>query len=80
MIINTKQMIPLADANRNFSKVARAADQQGAVVILKHNVPKYAVVSFDHFEGLSKSEDERLESVAARILRENLPAFSELAK
>ena len=35
MLINTDVLIPMTDANQNFSKVVRLVDEQGAVVILK---------------------------------------------
>ena len=35
MMINTNALVPMTDANQNFSKVVRLVDEQGAVVILK---------------------------------------------
>ncbi len=35
MMINTNVLVPMTDANQNFSKVVRLVDEQGAVVILK---------------------------------------------
>ena len=35
MMIDTKRLIPLTEANQNFSKIARTVDEDGAVVILK---------------------------------------------
>lgn len=34
-----------------FSKVVRLVDEQGAVVILKNNKPRYAVISFSEYDG-----------------------------
>jgi antitoxin Phd len=41
MKINTNNMVSLSEANRNFSRVARMADEAGAVVILRNNTPSY---------------------------------------
>ena len=51
MLINTDVLIPMTDANQNFSKVVRLVDEQGAVVILKNNKPRYAVISFSDYDG-----------------------------
>ena len=51
MLINTDVLIPMIDANQNFSKVVRLVDEQGAVVILKNNKPRYAVISFSEYDG-----------------------------
>ena len=54
MLINTDVLIPMTDANQNFSKVVRLVDEQGAVVILKNNKPRYAVISFSEYDGFLK--------------------------
>ena len=51
MLINTDVLIPMTDANQNFYKVVRLVDEQGAVVILKNNKPRYAVISFSEYDG-----------------------------
>ena len=51
MLINTDVLIPMTDANQNFSKVVRLVDEQGAAVILKNNKPRYAVISFSEYDG-----------------------------
>ena len=51
MLINTDVLIPMTDANQNFSKVVSLVDEQGAVVILKNNKPRYAVISFSEYDG-----------------------------
>lgn len=50
MLINTDVLIPMTDANQNFSKVVRLVDEQGAVVILKNNKPRYAVINFSEYD------------------------------
>ena len=36
MIINTKNLVPLSEANRNFSKVARLVAETGAAIVMKN--------------------------------------------
>ncbi|MBM3709697.1 MAG: type II toxin-antitoxin system Phd/YefM family antitoxin [Actinobacteria bacterium] len=80
MQINTKDLISLTEANQNFSKVARTVDEKGSVIILKNNNPHYIIIDFKKFEQLGLSANEDLESIAGRILKDNLEAFIELAK
>jgi antitoxin Phd len=80
MIINTKDLISLTEANQNFSKVARTVDEKGSVIILKNNTPHYIVIDFKKLEQMGVSVNESLESLASQILQDNLEAFKELAK
>jgi len=80
MLVNTKDLISLTEANQNFSKVARTVDEKGSVIIMKNNTPHYIVIDFKKLEDLQISADERIESIASRILKDNLEAFKELAR
>lgn len=80
MMINTDVLIPMTDANQNFSKVARLVDEQGTVVILKNNKPKYAVIDFSEYEGFQEYRKSLIEKTADQLIEENLEAFQELAK
>ncbi|MFO7929679.1 MAG: type II toxin-antitoxin system prevent-host-death family antitoxin [Candidatus Humimicrobiaceae bacterium] len=80
MLVNIKNLISLTEANQNFSKVARTVNEKGSVIILKNNVPHYIVIDFKKLEQMGISVNESLESVAFRILKDNLEAFKELAK
>ncbi|MEA2016069.1 MAG: type II toxin-antitoxin system Phd/YefM family antitoxin [Actinomycetota bacterium] len=80
MLVNTKDLIPLTEANQNFSRIARTVDEKGSVIILKNNVPRYIVIDFKKLEQMGISLNKSLESVASSILKDNLEAFKELAK
>ena len=71
MIIDTNQVITVTAANQNFSKVTRIADKYGKAVVFKHGKPKYILVNTD---------DEKIDIVAARVLKKYRKAFEELAK
>ncbi|EFX54574.1 putative toxin-antitoxin system, antitoxin component, PHD family [Streptococcus sp. C150] len=47
MQINLENLVPISEANQNFSKVARMVDSKGTAVILKNNKPKYVLVEYD---------------------------------
>ena len=83
MMIDTNLLVPMTDANRNFSKVVRMVDQDGMAVILKNNQPRYVVVDFSEYEAIAAAmqmRKERIEQTADTILNENMEAFLELAK
>ena len=80
MMVNTNNLVSLTEANRNFSKVARLVDEQGAAVILKNNKPRYAVVDFSEYDSFQAYRRSLVDQTADRVIEENLEAFQELAK
>ena len=78
--IDTQVIVTATEANQNFSKVARLAEEKGHVVVFKNNRPKLLVIDLDTEPQIDMTEDEKLEFVAARILREHKAALEELAK
>ena len=80
MKIDTNEIVTVTEANQNFSRVARMAEKKGRVVIFKNNRPKLLVIDLDKEPQIEMTEDEKLEFVAARILKEHRAAFEELAK
>ena len=80
MLVDTNAIVSATEANQNFSKVARLAEQKGRVVVFKNNRPKLLVIDLDTEPQIEMTEDEKLEFVASRILREHKGAFEELAK
>lgn len=80
MLLSTKKMVTITDANQNFSRIARMVDEEKSVVIMKNNKPKYIIIEFDEFAKDVKSEEEKIDEIADRVLSENIAAFKELAK
>ena len=80
MKIDTNDIVTATETNQNFSKVSRMAEQKGHVVVFKNNKPKYLIIDLDKEPQIEMTEDEKLEFVARRILREHHAAFEELAK
>lgn len=80
MLIRTETIASMTEANQNFSKVARIADRYGEAVVFRNNRPKYKVVDLEREPDLSLTDDEKIDVVAARILKRYKPAFEELAK
>ena len=80
MLLNTRKVVTITDANQNFSKVARMVDEEKSVVIMKNNKPKYIIIEFDEFSKDSTDGEEKIEEIADRILENNIEAFKELEK
>ena len=80
MIVDTKNMLSVTDVNRNFSKATRIADESGQVLIMKGNKPKYLLININLNPQLEMSEEEKMEYIGRRILKQHINAFKELAK
>jgi len=80
MTIDTKTIVSVSEANQNFSRVTRIADKSGQAVIFKNNKPKYLLVDIENNPILDMTDDEKIDVVAARIMKRYRPAFLELAK
>lgn len=79
MLVNTKKIVSMSEANQNFSKVAKIVDEDKSVVIMKNNKPKYVVLDFEEFTKEAASDEQTLDKIADRVLEENIEAFKELA-
>ena len=80
MQIDTNAIVSVTEANQNFSRVTRIAEKNGQAVIFKNNKPKYLVVDLDSSPLIELTDDEKIDIVAARVLKRFKPAFMELAK
>ena len=80
MQIDTNTIVSVTEANQNFSSVTRIAEKHGQAVIFKNNRPKYMVIDLDDSPMLELTDDEKIDIVAARILKRYRSAFEELAK
>lgn len=80
MMINTNTIVSVSEANQNFSRVTRIADTNGQAVIFKNNQPKYLLVDIESTPYFDMTDDEKIDVIAARILKRFKPAFEELAK
>ena len=60
MLVNTRKIVSISEANQNFSKVAKLIDENKSVVIMKNNKPKYILLDFKQFSKEAFSEEENL--------------------
>ena len=80
MFVNTNAMVSISEANQNFSRVARMADEQGTVVIMKNNAPRYLLIDFSQAEAMQAASDEDVLAVSSRLIQKNRAAYEVLAK
>lgn len=80
MIIDTKQIISMTEANQNFSKASKTADLYGKAIIVKNNRPRYLLVDINGGAYLELTLEEKIEIIAKRVLKKHIVAFKELAK
>ena len=80
MNVTTNAMVSISEANRNFSRIARLADEKGSVVIMKNNAPRYLLIEFSQAEMMQAASDEDVLAVSARLINRNRQAYEELAK
>ena len=80
MIINTKNIVSMTEANQNFSRVARMVDESGSAIILKNNVPRYLLIDFNQAESDQTMLDEDVKAISQRLITKNKEAYEVLAK
>lgn len=80
MMIDSRKIITVTEANQNFSKATRIADTHGDALVFKNNRPKYKLTNLEMEPDLGLTDDEKIDIIAKRILTKFKPAFLELAK
>ncbi len=80
MTVNTKNLVSITEANQNFSRVARMVDENGSVVILKNNAPRYLLIEFNAAEKEQLASNEDVLAVSERLIEKNRKAYEVLAK
>ena len=78
MMINTNAIVSMTEANHKFSRVTRIADANGQAVVFKNNRPKYLLIDMERSPLLDMTDDEKIDVVAARIMKKFKSAFEEL--
>ena len=80
MTTDTRPTVSVNDAKENFARVLQIAEADGEVMIMENGKPRYLLTDIEKSPIIEMTEDEKIDFVAARILREHKAAFLELAK
>ncbi len=80
MKIDPRKSVTIKEATQDFSRVAGIADSLGEVYIFENGKPKYILIDLEQDTLIEMSDDEKIDFVATRVLREYRRTFEELAK
>lgn len=82
MNVNTDTLVPISEANQNFSKVARLVDKYGSAVILKNNAPRYVVLEFPkaQTDEINLPTNDEVAALSDMFIKKNKKVYEELAK
>ena len=80
MNIDTNNLVSITEANQNFSKIARMVDENGSVVILKNNAPRYVLVEFNEFEKTQQASDEDVLALSTSLMKNNRKVYEAIDK
>jgi antitoxin Phd len=80
MQINVNNLVSITEANQNFSRIARLVDENGSVVILKNNAPRYIVMEYSQHEQEQTMADDDVMSISRRLMEQNKEAYEVLAR
>jgi len=80
MNIETGILVPMTEANQNFSKVVRLVDESGMAVILKNNKPRYVVTKFSEYDEIQAARKKIFNATVDSVIEDNMEALLELAK
>ena len=80
MQVNTNNLVSITEANQNFSRVARLVDENGSVVILKNNAPRYVLVEYSQLEKMQTAPDEDVAAISQHLMQQNAQAYEVLAQ
>lgn len=81
MLVDTKYIVSMTEANQNFSKVAKMTEEMGQVIIFKNNKPRFLVVDLKTCPcDLEIEDEEKFDRIANKILTEHRGVLEKLAK
>ena len=79
MMINSKNMVSITEANQNFSRVVRMVMENGEAYILKNNKPIIQMLYLTEEESPSLSE-EAVMRISDQLMDQYAKAYEALAK
>ena len=80
MKINSKGIVSMSEAIRDFSKVVRIVYENGSAVILKNDVPRYLIVAFSQAEKEQSADSEDVMAISKRLIEKNRRTYELLAE
>ena len=70
----------ITEVNQNFSSAVRRVEKNGKVYIFKNNKPRFLLIDLEQEPEIEMTDEEKIEFIGRRILKDHKKAFEELAK
>jgi len=80
MTIDSKTIITEDEVKQDFTRATKIAEEFGQAVIFKDHRPKFMLIDLENSPVFDLTDDEKIDVVAARILKRFKSAFDELAR
>ncbi len=80
MTIDSQTIMTEDEVKQDFSRATTIAEKFGQAVIFRDHRPKFTLIDLESSPVFDLTDDEKIDVVAARILKRFKPAFEELAK
>ena len=80
MSINSNVLVPMTEANQNFSKVIKIVEENGMAVILMDSKPRFMIMDFTEYNEIQVMRQKLFDEASDSVIAENLEALIELAK
>ncbi|MCI7605845.1 MAG: type II toxin-antitoxin system Phd/YefM family antitoxin [Candidatus Ornithospirochaeta sp.] len=80
MNINSDAIMSITEVNQNFSSAVRRVEKNGKVYIFKNNKPRFLLIDLEQEPEIEMTDEEKIEFIGRRILKDHKKAFEELAK
>ena len=80
MNINSDAIMSITEVNQNFSSAVRRVEKNGKVYIFKNNKPRFLLIDLEQEPEIEMTDEEKIECIGRRILKDHKKAFEELAK
>ena len=80
MNINSDAIMSITEVNQNFSSAVRRVEKNGKVYIFKNNKHRFLLIDLEQEPEIEMTDEEKIEFIGRRILKDHKKAFEELAK
>lgn len=75
-----KNTVSLSQPGADLAAILRLTQQNGEVILKENEQPRYRLIDMEQVTEIEMTDDEKIDFVAARILKKYRRAFEELAK
>lgn len=78
MNIKTQKTVSIAEANQNFSKVAKIASEEGSVIVMRNNKPEYILLKINNNQNYEIADSVEVDAISKKLIHQNMEAYKKL--